>query len=77
MKGMDHMNMGQVAPSGDADVDFAQGMIPHHKSAVEMAKTELQNGKDPEMRKLAEDIIEAQENEIAVLEAWLSKHKQN
>lgn len=60
--------------TGDADVDFAQGMVPHHQGAVDMAKVELKYGKDPELRKLAEDIVKSQEFEIAFMKAWLAKH---
>jgi uncharacterized protein (DUF305 family) len=60
--------------SGNADVDFAKGMIPHHQGAVEMAKIELEFGKDPELRKLAEDIVKAQETEIAFMKGWLEKN---
>lgn len=60
--------------TGNTDVDFVKGMVPHHQGAIDMAKIELQYGKDPEIRKLAEDIVKAQESEIAFMNAWLAKH---
>jgi uncharacterized protein (DUF305 family) len=69
-----HEAMNAIQDSGDADVDFARGMIPHHQAAIDMAKAVLEHGKDPEIRKLAEDVIAAQESEIEQLEAWLEKH---
>ena len=59
--------------TGDSDVDFARGMIAHHKGAVEMARVVLKYGKDAEMKKLAEDIMKAQEPEIAFMQDWLKK----
>lgn len=65
-----------IAYTGNADVDFARGMIAHHQGAIDAAKVVLAFGEDPEIRKLAEDIIKAQEGEIAFLREWLQKHGQ-
>ena len=62
-----------IAYTGDADADFVKGMIPHHEGAVDMAKLVLAFGKDPEVRKLAEGIVKAQEEEIAWMKGWLQK----
>ncbi|HEY8963811.1 MAG TPA: DUF305 domain-containing protein [Alphaproteobacteria bacterium] len=73
---MDRMHKDMmVKPSGDADIDFVQGMIPHHQGAIDMAKTVLKYGDDPEIKKLAEDVVAAQEKEIAQMRAWLEKNK--
>lgn len=60
--------------SGDPDVDFARMMIPHHQGAVEMARAELKDGKDPKLRQMAQTIIEDQEREIAAFKEWLAQH---
>lgn len=68
-----HENMA-VELTGDADIDFARSMIPHHQGAIDMARIVLEFGDDPEMRALAEEIVEAQEAEIAVMREWLEKN---
>ncbi|MDP9136769.1 MAG: DUF305 domain-containing protein [Pseudomonadota bacterium] len=71
-----HRMMGAMAmqPSGDADRDFISMMIPHHQGAIDMAKIELQYGKDPVLRDLAAKIIADQEREIAAMKQWQSEH---
>jgi len=64
----------KMQSTGNADKDFVVMMIPHHQGAVDMAKVELQYGTDPELRKLAATIIEAQKKEIAQMKAWETAH---
>ena len=70
---MNRMHDGMMMTySGNADRDFAAGMIPHHQGAIDMAKIVLAHGKDPAIRKLAEDVIAAQDSEIAMMRKWLA-----
>ena len=74
---MAKMMKGMMTPmTGKADLDFVQGMMPHHQGAIDMAKVVLQYGRDPEVKKLAEGIVKAQESEIAFMKDWLGKTDQ-
>lgn len=73
MKNM-HAAMAAVEPSGNSDVNFVRLMLPHHQAAIEMAKTQLLYGKDPQMRRLAQEIITDQQSEIQLMQLWLKQH---
>lgn len=60
--------------TGNADIDFIKMMMAHHQGAIDMAKVELEYGKDPEARQLAEKIIAAQQEEIGQMQEWLKKN---
>ena len=66
--------MESVKTSGNPDVDFAQMMRIHHQGAIDMAQSQLRDGKDPQLLSMAQDIISAQKKEIAVLDAFLVRN---
>jgi uncharacterized protein (DUF305 family) len=68
-----HRAMASVKSSGDGDVDFVRLMLPHHQAAIDMAKTQLLYGKDPQMRRLAQEIVTDQQSEIELMQLWLKR----
>jgi uncharacterized protein (DUF305 family) len=72
MKKMDR-DMAAAPMDGDIDHDFATMMMPHHQGAIDMAKAELRYGKDPVMRRLAQEILVDQQSEIDAMQLWLTK----
>jgi hypothetical protein len=70
-----HMAMGAIKRSGDADVDFVRLMLPHHQGAIDMAKVQLLYGKDPQMRRLAQEIVTEQQLEIELMQHWLNERR--
>ncbi len=70
---MQHMDAGMsIRPSRNPDRDFAAMMIPHHQGAVDMALLELQYGSDPVLKRLAQEIVVTQRQEIEVMRRALA-----
>ncbi|MEN3334684.1 MAG: hypothetical protein V7641_4049 [Blastocatellia bacterium] len=67
------MAMMAVEPSKNRDVDFVRLMLPHYQAAIDMAKTQLMYGTDPQMRRLAQEIITDQRSEIELMQLWLKR----
>jgi hypothetical protein len=57
----------EIKPSGDVDRDFVDMMAPHHQGAVDMAKAELRYGHNEQLRRMAQEIIVTQQQEIAAM----------
>ena len=57
-----------VKPSGDVDKDFVATMVPHHQGAIEMAQAELRHGRNEQLRRIAQEIIVDQTQEIAAMQ---------
>ena len=71
---MNRMDKGMsIQHTGDPDRDFAAMMIPHHQGAIDMAKAELQFGRDPVLMRLAQGIIVEQQQEIEVMRRELER----
>src|SRR5258705_7852401 len=69
-----HKGMNSAPHTGDPDRDFVTMMIPHHQGAIDMAKAILLYGKDPQLRRLAQEIITDQQSEIQLMQLWLKQH---
>jgi uncharacterized protein (DUF305 family) len=70
-----HQAMATIRPSGQSDTDFVRLMLPHHQAAIDMAKAQLLHGSDPQMRRLAQEIITVQQSEIELMQMWLDQHE--
>jgi uncharacterized protein (DUF305 family) len=62
-----------VAPTGDPDADFVAMMVPHHQGAIDMAMTQLRYGRNEQLRRLAQEIIVTQQQEIAAMQLALGQ----
>ncbi len=69
-----HKGMHSAPHTGDPDRDFVTMMIPHHQGAIDMAKVLLLYGKNEQLKRLAQEIIADQQNEVQLMQLWLSKH---
>ena len=68
-------NMSTMKMSGNTDKDFVMMMLSHHESAIKMAKTELSNGMNAELKQIAKNIIGDQTKGIGEFKNWLSANK--
>ena len=64
-----------VKPTGDVDRDFVMMMVPHHQGAIEMAKAFLRYGHNEQLRRLAQEIIVTQQQEIATMRLAIGDHQ--
>jgi len=62
-----------VKPTGDVDADFVATMAPHHQGAIDMAQAELRYGRNEQLRRLAQEIIVTQQEEIAAMRLALGQ----
>lgn len=69
-----HLAIASAESSGNSDSDFVALMLPHHQAAIDMARAELLYGQDPQMRRLAQEILTDQQSEIELMQLWLKRH---
>jgi hypothetical protein len=62
-----------IRPSGDVDADFVAMMVPHHQGAIEMAQAELRHGRNDQLKRLSQEIIVTQQQEIVVMRLALGE----
>jgi hypothetical protein len=62
-----------IRPSGDVDADFVAMMVPHHQGAIEMARAELRYGRNEQLKRMAQEIIVTQLQEIAAMHLVLGQ----
>ena len=75
---MDAMHKNMMVPStGNIDIDYLQGMIPHHQGAIDMSEELIKKSKDPQLKSLAEKIIKEQKAEIKLMQDLLKAKKAN
>src|SRR5262245_21489975 len=65
----------RITPSGDVDADFVAMMVPHHQGAIDMARAELRYGRNEQLRRIAQEIIVAQQQEIAAMRLALEQSR--
>ncbi|KAA9325111.1 DUF305 domain-containing protein [Hymenobacter busanensis] len=71
---MDGMMQNMPKETGNVDQDFVGMMIPHHQSAVDMAKAEVAHGRDTKLKEMAQKMIDAQQKEIQQFKDWQAKN---
>ena len=67
------MSAMEIKPSGDVDADFVAMMVPHHQGAIDMAQAQLRYGRNEQLRRLAQEIVVTQQQEIAAMRLALGQ----
>lgn len=70
-----HADMMGIHSTGNSDEDFVRLMLPHHQAAIDMARAELLQGGDPQVQRLAQEIIADQQSEIELMRLWLRERE--